>query len=284
MILDQLDTLEPLTPAERSLAEFLSFHAAEVPRLSISELAQRTSTSNATVVRFCRRLGFDGFRAFRIQLVSELERGLSKHPVNLNYPVSPFQSTSATLDSIASVSKEAVDATRAALNPHDVQAVARAIRKAPLVLIYASGDTQITAESFANLLIKIGIRCIIAERRREYYANAHAARQGEVALFASYSGAHIGAMRDAGVLGELKARGCTTIGVTASTELQPQIDRIIIFPAREDPQRKIATFYSQACFRYIFNCIYAETWALDYEANTRHKDSIRRAETTARHL
>lgn len=281
MILDQLDELEPLTSAERSLIEFIEGHAAEMVRLPIAEVAQRTATSNATIIRFCRRLGFDGFRSFRLRLVAELERGVgTNRAVNLNYPVSPRQSTAESLDSIAELTKEAVDGTRASIDPHVIQAVARAIHKAPLVLLYASGDSQISAEAFANLLIKVGIRCISAEHRREFMANSHAARPGEVAIFVSYSGDHIAALTRAGVPQELKGRGCATVAITASTEPLPWIERTIRFPDRENARDKMATFYSQACIRFIFNCIYAEVWTLDFEANIRHKTSIDAKEKT----
>lgn len=275
MILDRLETLEPLTPSEEALVKFIEEHASEVARLPIAEIAQRTSTSNATIVRFCRRLGLDGFRAFRLQLVAELERGATAmRTMDPDYPVSPDQSTAASLDMIANLTKEAVDGARAAMDAHDIQAVAHAIHKAPLVLLYATGDSQISSEAFANLLIKIGIRCVIAESRGEFIANCHAARPGEVAMFISYSGDHITSMTKLGVPQELKSRGCTTIAITASTVHQPWIAQTIRFPAREKAFDKMATFYSQACIRFIFNCIYAEVWRLDYDANIHHKHSI----------
>lgn len=124
MILDRLETLEPLTPSEEALVIFIEEHASEVARLPIAEIAQRTSTSNATIVRFCRRLGLDGFRAFRLQLVAELERGATAmRTMDPDYPVSPDQSTAASLDMIANLTKEAVDGARAAMDAHDIQAV-----------------------------------------------------------------------------------------------------------------------------------------------------------------
>lgn len=275
MILDQLETLSSPTAAEEALARFIAEHPSEVVRLPIAELASRTATSNATIIRFCRRLGFDGFRSFRIQLVTEIERGVGEgKAVDLDFPVAPQQSTAEMLDNIANLTKEAVDACRATLDPHDIQMVARLIRRAPLIFLYATGDSQISSEAFANLLIKLGIRCIIAERRREYPSYSHAVRPGELAIFTSYSGEHLGRMVRAGFLQELRERQCSTVAITASAAPQPWFDRVITFPARESAKGKMATFYSQACIRYIFNCLYAEVWSLDYAANAEHKNSI----------
>ncbi|MGB4135596.1 MAG: MurR/RpiR family transcriptional regulator, partial [Microbacterium sp.] len=42
--------------------------------LTITELAQQARTSAATVTRFCRLIGFDGYTQFRVTVASELGR------------------------------------------------------------------------------------------------------------------------------------------------------------------------------------------------------------------
>ena len=44
-------------------------------------------------------------------------------------------------------------------------------------------------------------------------------------------------------------------------------------PAKESGVGKVATFYSQTCFRFILECIYSEVFELDYEANQARKDA-----------
>ncbi|MCZ3378201.1 MurR/RpiR family transcriptional regulator [Rhizobium sp. AG207R] len=42
--------------------------------LSVAELAHNTDSGSASIVRFCRILGFSGFREFKIALSGEIER------------------------------------------------------------------------------------------------------------------------------------------------------------------------------------------------------------------
>ena len=60
------------SPAMRSLAEDIGRdpHAASV--CSIRDLAAASHTSASTVVRFCRKLGCDGYKEFQRELVYEL--------------------------------------------------------------------------------------------------------------------------------------------------------------------------------------------------------------------
>ena len=61
-----------LTPSEQAVAQFIREHAKEVALLSLQLVAKGSRTSDATVVRFCRALGFSGFQDFKSNLVLDL--------------------------------------------------------------------------------------------------------------------------------------------------------------------------------------------------------------------
>ena len=49
-----------LTASEKKVADFLMGHLAEAQFLSISDLAESCGVAEATISRFCRRLGYGG--------------------------------------------------------------------------------------------------------------------------------------------------------------------------------------------------------------------------------
>ena len=57
-----------LTKSGRTVAEYLLQHAGEAQYLSISSLAKECCVAEATVFRFCRALGFEGYHEMRIAL------------------------------------------------------------------------------------------------------------------------------------------------------------------------------------------------------------------------
>jgi RpiR family carbohydrate utilization transcriptional regulator len=61
-----------LTAQQRKIAEFIIDPSNESSFLSIAEVARRTGTSGATVIRFCRQFGFEGFNDFRNRLRKSL--------------------------------------------------------------------------------------------------------------------------------------------------------------------------------------------------------------------
>ena len=56
--------------SEKKIADWVMLHPNEILPISISELAEKSSSSEATIVRFSRRLGFTGFQDFKISFAN----------------------------------------------------------------------------------------------------------------------------------------------------------------------------------------------------------------------
>ena len=61
-----------LRKSEQRVAEFVQKHLDEAVLLTTQGLAERCETSDATVIRFCRSLGYKTFNEFKTALVPEL--------------------------------------------------------------------------------------------------------------------------------------------------------------------------------------------------------------------
>ena len=61
-----------MTPAESEVVQYILRNPEKAVDLSVHELAERAFSSSATIVRMCRRLGFDGYKELRRALQYEL--------------------------------------------------------------------------------------------------------------------------------------------------------------------------------------------------------------------
>ena len=61
-----------LRKSEKRVAQFIREHTEEAVMLSLQGVAASCSTSDATVLRFCRSLGFFGYSDFKTALVTDL--------------------------------------------------------------------------------------------------------------------------------------------------------------------------------------------------------------------
>ena len=77
-IMTQLEFALDFTHAEVEIAHYILNHGEDVLNLSSKELAKRTYTSPATIVRLCRKLGLEGYNDFKIKYSAELQYTLTK--------------------------------------------------------------------------------------------------------------------------------------------------------------------------------------------------------------
>ena len=65
-------SLNGLSPKLRSIAEHILKHPQDVVHKSITELAEVTNSSEATIFRLCKNLGLQGFQDLKITLAREI--------------------------------------------------------------------------------------------------------------------------------------------------------------------------------------------------------------------
>lgn len=266
-LLDALERQEGFTEVERLLADYIFEHAEDVAHMNIAELAAAAYTSKASIVRLCRKLGLDGYRTFRIELSSDLERHrLVRGDVDIDHPFLAGDDRRSVFAGVASVMKDAIDATYELLPPEEIGRVARALRRARHVLLYGVGDSRINCQAFANLMLKLGIPCIVADKDDDRLYADLVAGAGDVALFVSYSGDLLGRPFIREALASLDRCGATTV-LISSGSAPAGIDLALRLPAGEARRAKIGTYYSQASIRFALNCLYAAVYALDYKGS-----------------
>ena len=69
-----------MSKSEKQIADWISENPGQIISLSIVELAEKCKCSEATIVRFAKRLGLSGYQELKISLASEGEGS----PINSN--------------------------------------------------------------------------------------------------------------------------------------------------------------------------------------------------------
>ena len=75
---------EDMFLAERKVADFISSNPYEVVELNVSDLADKSGASDATVIRLCKRLGYKGFYQMKLAR-SQLQQSTRKRAKALSY-------------------------------------------------------------------------------------------------------------------------------------------------------------------------------------------------------
>lgn len=170
--------------AERRVADFVRTSPSEVIRMSMARLSEVCSVGDPTIMRFCRRMGFEGYQDFKLNLAQSL------------VPSAPFAYEQIIPgDSIGNIvrktcrnSLNAVQRLLEDLDPKQVEEGAKLLQAASWIGIYATGISEVTALDAEHKFQRLGLRCQALLEPKKQWMHAESARPGEVALIFSQSG------------------------------------------------------------------------------------------------
>ena len=194
-------------PAELRVAEAIQDDPQAVTKMSISALAAKAEVSDPTVLRFCRRLGFEGFPEFKLLLAQGIVQGTPYVHREITYLDSTkvmtgkiFGSTIATLASV-------LDHFDVAAAEEAIQALARAHR----VDFFGTGPSSIAARDAQQKFLHLDVPSVFQADTHMQIMSASTLSSTDVAVCFSYSGRTVDVVQCA----ELARRsGATVIGVT----------------------------------------------------------------------
>ncbi|OCA86852.1 MurR/RpiR family transcriptional regulator [Bacillus sp. FJAT-27986] len=69
-----VNRVEQLPASERKIAEYILEYPYEVVNCKVNELAEKTSSSGAAVIRLCKSLGLNGFQDLKVRIAGDLGR------------------------------------------------------------------------------------------------------------------------------------------------------------------------------------------------------------------
>ena len=130
-----------LTRSGRTVADYLVQHAAEAQYLSISSLARECQVAEATVFRFCRALGFEGYHEMRIALAQANATGVL---VNQQEPA-PDADTATLCEHASALFMTAINGTQNALSPQAVEQAVALLHSARQVFCMGQGGSMAAA-------------------------------------------------------------------------------------------------------------------------------------------
>ncbi len=192
--------------AEQKVADFILANPEEAVQLNVSEIAHASDVSEATVIRFCKHVGFRGYNHMRISLSRDLGR-------RYYFAVDP---TSTSADSEFRNFFKVIAANMLKIGDmidrQALQDAAEVIRGASLVHVVAVGNTNPVAQYMSYRLNRLNVRSFAGFSPEYSLMQIHLSQPGDVILAISQSGCSRQVV-NALTLG--KERGLPIVAITA---------------------------------------------------------------------
>jgi DNA-binding MurR/RpiR family transcriptional regulator len=196
---------DSLGKAEKKIADFLLKDPKAILPLSIVDFAEACGVGEATIVRFSKRLGFNGYQQLKISIAQEDDIP----PVNKN--ISKKDSAYDILAKVCHDINSSLEKTMVVIDAEAISKFCEAVMKAREVYIFGLGNSAAVALDVSHKFLRLGIRAhAFTDNHMQAIAAAHLG-SGDLALAISHSGSSkdiIEAMEIA------KNNGATTVAIT----------------------------------------------------------------------
>lgn len=258
--------------SRRTIAEFVLHEHARLAELTITDVARETYTSKASVSRFAKALGFDGWREFLREFVREdaFERQHAQD-VDVNFPFTAEDSDARIIENIGNLMAESVAATYAQLDRGMLAMAVRHLQHARHVWVFSHTPNHYCGESFCRKLLAIGKQAT-AVNPGDMGLVANSLGPDDCAIVISYSGNNADAtpMSRVGVMLTNRVR---LIAITSggNNYLRKTIPCVLTMASRERLYSKIANYSTEESVGYLLNVLFSCYFARDYEKNLETK-------------
>ncbi len=219
--------------SEKKVADWLISHPGDNLPMSISELAELCESSESTIVRFARRLGFSGYAELKISVAGEQEKKVVLPTIDEN------DSCFEILGKICNDAYLSFERTKRTIAPENIAAAANLIAGARKTVLIGLGSSASVAQDAANKFLRAGYEAYSYGDTHMQMIATSRMREGDVLVGVSQSGASkdiVEAMKLA------KSRGISTICITG-TERSPvtkQSDIVLLTDTEETKHSSLA--------------------------------------------
>lgn len=152
-----------LLPTEKRIADYILKNSSRAGALSIAEIAENSGASKATVTRFCKRLGFNGFKDFRISAIKDAGASLNNFE---SITTAHVGSQVMSFDRICNSNAQACADTRLLLDEPLLAHAARLILSKKRIFLIGEGAVGCVAVDFYQKLLRLGLVSIYSTDRR----------------------------------------------------------------------------------------------------------------------
>lgn len=203
--------LKELSNAEKRVAGFVVEHSTEISNLAIGELAKRSGSSEATVVRFCRMLGYNGYKDFKIDLTKDMAYIEKNNKIEEASYIEAEDTVESLVKSVSHENKKVIENTLEIISYSEIERAIDALEKARRIEFYGEGSSYIVALDGSQKFCRINKMASAQVDSPMKLISASNLTKEDVAIAISYSGESRDTYEAIRVAKERKA---TTISIT----------------------------------------------------------------------
>lgn len=210
LFLKMNEVKDQLTNSEQKIVSCVLDNNEEVCKSSIQEFAKRCNTSPSSIVRFCKKIGFEGFQEFKI----ELAKGIPtlKKSQNIVYEDVRVDDTIRNIvEKISAGNIKSIENTIDLLDYDEVEKAVEALSNANNIFLYGVGASGIVAMDFQYKLMRINRNAFMYLDSHTQLSSSVNIQENDIAVGISHSGETLEIFK---AIEMANKKGATTISIS----------------------------------------------------------------------
>ena len=274
LILQKLEYMSTVTSNEKVVAKYLISHQLEINKISINDIAKMTYTSPSTTVRLAKKLGYDGWKELKREIVDELKY-INDHYQNIdpNFPFHKEDNETIISKNIGNLMSDSLYDTMNLLDIEILNKALKLLNNADTIYVYGITNAIAVAYDFKYAMRTISKKVEIVENLDEFPYTVSYTTKKDVSLFISYSGENKELLKFAN---HLHRTHKPVISITSIGEnsLSSFSDVILHMCTREKLYSKINNYTSKTSTFYLLNLLFSCLFSMNYQKNLETKMNL----------
>lgn len=197
-----------LSDKEKKIATYILDNPDKIIHSTINDVADDLHIADATVFRFCKRIGFKGYQAMKIALASEIMAPIQQ----IHEEISEDDNEKTVAEKIFKSNIRTLENTLQILDGESFQTAVHLILNAKRLELYGTGGSAAIAMDACHKFLRSGIQAFVFPDSHFQLISASQLTEKDVALVISHSGSNKDTIR---VLNAARESGAKTIGITS---------------------------------------------------------------------
>jgi len=198
---------QDLSRSEKKLAQYITSSARDILYQSLAEVATQSAVSEATVIRFSRKLGLKGFQDLKLHLAHEVLSGPEAIQEDVRFGDTP----EAIFAKVFTEHRQTLDDTLKALDRKQIRQAVKLLSRAREIIFVGVGTSGPNTVDAYNKFFRSGFRCSVYTDSHLQVMKASLLNAEDVVVVISHSGSTKDPIETVEVA---KSAGAKTIAIT----------------------------------------------------------------------
>lgn len=272
-----------LSPIECEIANQLLSLGMSIQKKTIRNVAKECYTSPSTLVRLCKKLGFNGWDEFKEKYIDELNY-LESHFQNIdaNKPFVYGDTDMMIANKLGNLYQETIKDTLNLLHHDSLQHASRIVKNSKRIFVFSIGTSLDIAEAFHEKMLKIGKNVTLSRNEHFQFLEASQMEETDCAIIISYSG-ETSKIIDIAKLLKQKSIPFITLTSFGNNTLNQLSPCTLYISTREKLISNIASFSSNLSISFLLDLLFSFVFSNDFDNHLKYKIKVSRQLEKSRH-